>query len=607
MAACGHALLACKSNFRFQPPDFEVFSDETVENRRQAEETNRERDALVGGGAEWFRQLWEARQMHKDIPDADTYAPPEPVRSRLAHMLRTRIADPETQEDEALWRQVTKALPDDPHLPLLLAESWGLVPVHHNYWLDRADYDPGDAWSNTHQAEIDHCRKVLEEDQLPLPEIFLSIDSATTHDIDDAFHVESRPEGGWLASVALACPAWNWPFGGALDRATAHRATSVYLPEGDHHMLPESLGIHAYSLHANMVKPALVLRCEVGENGEILGGRPECAWIRLAANLTYTGCEQVLNHAGTGTPAVEPDVPDVPDVPHVSDVPNVSDVRDEARNAAPHADVLRRALALAQSRIRHRVTQGAVIIDRPEAEFYLVGTGAETRVFLKESACAPRAQLLVSELMILANAVLASFAVQHNLPLLFRTQDVAVPREFAGIWTTPQDIAKVVKTMTAASLETAPRPHAGMGLAAYSTVTSPLRRYSDLLNEAQTLHFLNTGQERWTRDDMQRMLAALHIRLEAAGQIQRFRSRYWKYLYIQQQARAHGDACPWDAVVAEENDAWVSVSLAREALVIRGKRSLFGEKVFPGQKLTLRLGKVNALRGEVSILAVNEA
>jgi hypothetical protein len=60
------------------------------------------------------------------------------------------------------------------------------------------------------------------------------------------------------------------------------------------------------------------------------------------------------------------------------------------------------------------------------------------------------------------------------------------------------------------------------------------------------------------------------------------------------------------AEVAEENDMWVSVNLPEVQLSLRGKRQLFGEKVFPGQELRVRLGKVNALRGEAVILAAEE-
>ena len=579
VAACGHVLLACKSHFRFQPPNFEVYDAATVEARRQAGEAQRQRDSLVVGGAEWFRRLWESRVNSKAAPPADTEAPPEPVRSRLERLLRARMVDPDTQEDEALWKQVSKGLPDDPHLPLLLAETWGLVPPHYNYWLERADYDPGDAWSDAFAEEI---RALIGQSAcLDIPasgEDFISIDSASTRDIDDAFSIEPRPEGGWKVAVALACPALGWDFGGPLDRAVAHRATSIYLPEADYHMMPECLGTDAYSLLAGQMRPAFVLRCDVDADGSLAAARPGLARVTLRANLSYVACEAVLSgEAQDGNPA------------------------------RPYAGALRLAMDLAERRLRRRVEQGAVVIDRPDADFYLVGEGEDIRVFLKETPPARQAQLLVAELMILANSALAAWGLEHGVPLLHRTQDVAVPRDFAGVWSSAPDIARVVRALAPASLEAVARPHAGMGLSAYSPVTSPLRRYSDLVNEAQVLAWLNTGSPRWNGDELKALLASLNLRLDAAGQVQRHRLRYWKFVYLQQEARARSaEDCPWHAVVAEENDTYVSISLPREQLVVRGRRSLFGEKLFPGQELRVRLGKINALRGEVSITAVRE-
>ena len=59
---------------------------------------------------------------------------------------------------------------------------------------------------------------------------------------------------------------------------------------------------------------------------------------------------------------------------------------------------------------------------------------------------------------------------------------------------------------------------------------------------------------------------------------------------------------------AEEtsSDMWVSVNLPEVQLGLRAKRTLFGEKVFPGQEFMVRLGKVNPLRGEAVILEVQE-
>ena len=576
VAACGRALLQCKTHFRFQPPEFEIYDAATVESRRQAEEAARVREAMVCGGADWFRRLWEARTGRHPVPDLSS-APEESVRNRLERMLRARMIDPETVEDEALWKQVTKGLPDDPHLALLLAMTWGLVPEHYNFWLDRADYESGTAWEEAFAGETQALVQAVESgEKLPPAEdsAFISIDSATTRDIDDAFRIASAEDGGWNVEVALACPAWFWDFDSPLGKAVFHRATSIYLPEGNCHMMPETLGEGAFSLFEGQLRPALVVGAHVAPDGTLGEGSFRFASIKVAKNLNYPDCEAALDG--------------------------------EENAASPFAESLRLAADMSDRRLAYRVEHGAVIIERPEIDFELEGEGADTTVKLKPYPSAPRAQLLVAELMVVANAALAEWAVKNDVPLLFRTQDVAVPKEYAGVWKSAPDIARVVRILVAASLDVSARPHAGMGLAAYSPVTSPLRRFTDLVNEAQLMSMITRGELRWSREELSDMLMHLSIRLEAAGQVQRFRPRYWKYLYIQQQARAHGDECCWKAEVAEENDMWVSVSLPEVQLGLRGKRSLFGEKVFPGQELHVRLGKVNPLRNEAVILDVRE-
>ena len=579
VAACGRALLSCKTHFRFQPPEFEIYDADTVEKRRQTEEAARMREAMVLGGAEWFRRLWDARTGRTAAPDPSA-APEEPVRGRLEHMLRARMADPETVEDEALWKQVTKGLPDDPHLPLLLAMTWGLVPEHHNYWLDRADYEAGTEWEEAHRSETEALiAAVADESLLPPAEdtAFISIDSATTRDIDDAFRIARAEDGGWDAEIALACPAWFWDFGSPLGKAVFDRATSLYLPEGNCHMMPEALGEGAFSLFARQKRPALVVSAHIAPDGALSGGKFRFAAVTLADNLSYPDCEAVIEgRAEASSPA------------------------------AAWAEQLALAAEMSRVRLEYRVGQGAVIIERPDLDFELEGEGAGVQVHIRETEAAPAAMLLVAELMIVANAVLAEWAVTNGVSLLFRTQDVAVPREYAGVWRSAPDVARVVRILVAASLDVDPRPHAGMGLAAYSPVTSPLRRFPDLVNEAQLLHVMRHGTPRWSRDELSSMLLSLGMRLEAAGQVQRFRPRYWKYLYIQQEAARHPNQCRWRAEVAEESDMWVSVNLPEVQLGLRAKRTLFGEKVFPGQEFMVRLGKVNPLRGEAVILEVQE-
>lgn len=577
IAALGQCLLGCKTHFRFNPPEFEIYSAETVENKMAAEAAAAVRAALVDGGAAWFKALWEAYQKQQILTENSKLAPDESVRLRLAQLLKARILNPQSQEDESLWKQLSKSLPDDPHLPLFLATAWGLVPEHYNFWLDRAGYAAGNDWSGEFLPQIQALEASLQElaqkpENSPLEETFISIDGPSTKDIDDAFSVRQEAQG-WRICVALACPALNWPFGSPLDEAVLGRATSLYLPEGSYHMLPENLSLNAYSLLAQKKRPAMLLRCLVQADGSLSEIEAQQAWVNLAANLNYGDCQAVLDNRA-----------------------------EESNPAQAFAPQLQAALALAQARRQRRISQGAVIIERPDADCRLEEIDGQIKVSLCPSEEAADAQFLVQEIMILSNAALAAWGQERHLPLLYRVQDVDLPPEYAGVWHKAEDIAKVVKSMIPASLESQPGRHAGMGLSAYITATSPLRRYQDLINEAQIIHFLQEGQPLWDSKQSAALLQTVSLNLDAAGQVQRFRPRYWKLVYLLQESGPRGEKRLWPARVGEVNDNFVSLSLEKEQVLVRGKRKIFGEKVFPGQIWLLRLGKINALRNEISIL-----
>ena len=583
VAAYGRALLACKSRFRFQPPDFQVYDAETVERRFTEQKAREEREALVAGGAAFLRLLWEVASGRRELAPrgAGAFAaegvpwPAPEVAERLKALLRARMIDPETQEDDALWRLLVKGLPDVPHLPLQLLMAWGELPPHYNFWLDRAGYDAGDSWWKEFADEVAALTAGPGPELPPCELPFISIDSATTRDVDDAFYVEEKPDGaGWDVTVALACPAASWPFGSLLDRAVLHRATSIYLPEGDCHMLPEQLGTDAWSLRAGEERPAFCVRAAVDSEGKLGDYRFFAARARLAANLAYPDAQAVL------------DGKDAPGNP-----------------AAPHAAQLRMGLALARARQAARIAAGAIVMDRPEPQLALEGEGRDTTVRLFCGEPAPDAQMLVAELMILASAALAEWGAANHVPLLHRTQDVAVPRDYAGVWSAPEDMARVLRALIPSSLEVTPRPHAALALPRYAPVTSPLRRYPDLVNEAQALHMLATGTPRWDQAALTALLDQLSPALEAAGQVQRFRPRYWKLLYFRQQ----GDRVWWPGVITEENEAFATVSLPEQGLFVRARRKLFDERTAPGMRVRVRLGKVQPLYNEIQILEVAPA
>ncbi len=572
VAAYAHALLSAKTRFRFAPPVFEIYSEEDAARRDAEYEAQKRREAILAEGVPFVHALWNAVQHRLPAPQEGTPGYPGPeVAERLERVLRAHMADPESQEEEALWKLLIKGLPEVPHIAVQLLMAWGKIPPHYNFWYDRAGYEPGDTWW---KPFADGVRKFADDSAAcPLPPCdlpFVSIDGWSTLDIDDAFAITAGPEGGWTLTLALACPGVCWPFGSEFDRAVLHRGTSIYLPEGDSHMMPECISTDALSLVAGKDRPALIVARDVDGNGAPAGEcRISVNRVTLAANLRYADCQNVLDgKAGEDCPAL------------------------------PYRETLEMALAFSRARLAWRVSQGAVVIERKEPEIVLSGEGEDTVVDLRPGENARDAQNLVAEMMIIAAASVGDWAAAHGVPMLFRTQDVALPREYAGVWERPEDVTKIMRAMIPSTLETEARPHAALGLQRYAPMTSPLRRYADLINEVQLTEWVLHGKPRFSGEELQQILLPLHIALDGAGQIQRFRPRYWKFLYFRQK----GDRVWWHGVITEENDAFVSVSLPEEDIFVRGRRRIFDERACPGMAVDIRLGKVNPLYNEMQIL-----
>lgn len=588
IAAMGHAALACKTHFKFSPPEFEIYDADTVARKTVEQEAVREREALAGTGGEFFRALWAFYSKTRG-PLGEAELPPKKLANILERMVRDRLADPETQNDTDTWKLLTKSLPDDPHLPLHLAVAWGLVREHHNFWLDRAGYEPGCEWAAAHQGELDALAADVARAAAAEPETaagpgnrpFISIDPVGTADVDDAFSVLKNEDGTFSVSLAFACPGRFWPFGSGLDKAVLRRASSLYLPEGDHHMLPQDVARSLFSLLENERRPVTLLEFTLSAEGNVLSFIPRLAWTALAANLTLPGVQAVLDGPGA----------------------TVAVTARQIMSAAPYAAMLRDGLEIASTLQRKRVEAGAVITERPEADVTLDhDENGSARVSVCHAPDTPSAQTLVGEMMILANSALAAWAVEREIPLIFRTQDVALPKEFAGIWTEPEDIARIVKHLPPSDLELVPRLHAGLGTPIYAPLTSPIRRYTDLLNTGQIISYLTGDAARLNGGDLAGLLPHIAAFSDTAGQIQRFRPRYWKLLFYKQM----GDRIWWDAVVTEENDAFAVLSLPLTQITVRARRKIMGEKVFPGQRVKARLGKIDPLRNEIRVLAVTE-
>lgn len=555
LAALGRAMLAAKTHFKFRPPHFEIYPEEKVEERLRLQAEEKEREAVVTAGQDVLRLLWDARS-----GGYEAKLPPivPEVEARLRDVLLDQVGKNADDKSEKIWTAIRKGLPDVPHLALMLAQKWGMLPPHHNHLLNEAGYAWGDTWAQGFSEEVREqherfdglCR---EPEATP----FISIDSATTRDIDDAFFIE-RHESGFKLQLALARPSLTWDFGSSLDRIVAERVSSIYLPEGSTHMMPEALGTELYSLHEKQPRPAMVAEIVLDGSGEIKSVSPRLSWVRITANTTYEAAETAI-----------------------------------ADKSDAH---LLLAHELAEILVGKRIANGACIIRRPEPVVTVEGGGPRPDVTITIKEQCPEAELVVSEFMILANHGLAVWAQENQVPLLHRTQDIALPADAAGIFSDPTEILQRVRLLTPAATEVQPKRHAALGVPAYTSITSPLRRYLDFINMAQVCSYLDTGRARLSVEDLETMLPGLSARIQAVTQIQRFRPRYWKLYFLSRQRKEFRSA-----IVVEENGPLPNLAMPDLQINVRAPRKLLGDKLYPGQRFQINFGKIDPLTNEIKI------
>ncbi|WP_320826999.1 VacB/RNase II family 3'-5' exoribonuclease [Reinekea sp.] len=301
---------------------------------------------------------------------------------------------------------------------------------------------------------------------------FVTIDSASTQDMDDALHAHSTDQG-WLLSVAIADASLFITPDSLLDQAARRRLSTTYLPGLTLPMVPEALANNAMSLQPNSLRPALVFELTIATDGAVTDLVVRTAQINSRAKLSYSDValwltdtsllpaeyQQLLTlqqatsaMAGWrrqyGTP-----MQDRPDYRVRVDADfNVIDIDKETRNAA--REIVEEAMIATNASVANWLKADSALFMthrgfKPERESELKGLLRDTAA---EVADLDGHDLADFRTIMAAAAGLADF------PLL----TVLQKRFDRGAWSN-----------SAAA-------HFGLGLAQYTTATSPIRKYSDL-------------------------------------------------------------------------------------------------------------------------------
>ena len=344
-----------------------------------------------------------------------------------------------------------------------------------------------------------------------------TIDSADTTEYDDALSVEVLSASRTRVWAHIADPTRLIRPGDALDAEAQRRGSTVYFPTGAVPMFPFVLAAGPMSLRAaaqHGPTAALSFAADLDEEGRVVDAFVVPSRIAVTYRLTYDEADELLSLG---------------------------------LDEEPELALLARAAA---SRHAWRSARGAVTIDLPEASLRVRGAagtvaaaGADADATVDIMCDMPRApgtgaRSLVSEVMILAGEIAASLGAAAKLPLPYRGQLApALPSddELALLPPGPCRAAAVRSCMTPSTCSLVPATHASLGLDAYVQVTSPIRRYVDVLAHYQLKAHLAGAPPPLCERQMSAALEAAAAAAAVGQRAARESERYWTAVYFASQ------------------------------------------------------------------------
>ncbi|NDF44478.1 MAG: RNB domain-containing ribonuclease, partial [Betaproteobacteria bacterium] len=336
-----------------------------------------------------------------------------------------------------------------------------------------------------------------------------SIDDSQTTEIDDALSVQGLGTGTVTLGIHIAAPGLAIAPDSAIDQLGRQRLSTVYMPGYKITMLPDEV-VQRYTLQEGRDCPALSLYVSFDETTlQQQSSETRIERVPIAANLRHDQLDHVVTQAWL-------------------DNPNFAHDANVALPAMPR-EQLSFLFRLAQHlKAQREVVRGKPeTFNRPDYNFRLVGNDGQAPQGHEQVEISVRQRgapldLMVAEAMILANSTWGQWLGELGVPAIYRSQASLQP----GV--------KV-------RMGTKALPHAGIGVSSYAWSTSPLRRYTDLVNQWQIIACVKHGNTAalvapFKPKDAQLLsiISAFDAAYTSYNAYQAGMERFWTLQYLQQ-------------------------------------------------------------------------
>jgi len=351
----------------------------------------------------------------------------------------------------------------------------------------------------------------LIKDELPLSTArAFSIDDSATTEIDDALSVQGLGSGTVRLGIHIAAPGLAFQPGSPIDQLGRNRLSTVYMPGYKITMLPDEV-VQNYTLTEGRDCPAVSLYVTLDEATlEIKSTETLLERVHIGANLRHDQLDAIVTNEWL----------EKPDFLHEIDPQPLQNKREQLSFLYRLAKDLKAKREVVRGKPEN--------FNRPDYNFKLVGNdGAEPQgseeVQISTRQRGAPLDLIVSEAMILANSTWGSWMAELGVPGIYRSQASMLP----GV--------KV-------RMGTRALPHAGLGVKSYAWSSSPLRRYTDLVNQWQIIACARHGKTaalaapfKPKDAELFSIISSFDAAYFAYNDYQRAIERFWTLKYVQQQ------------------------------------------------------------------------
>ncbi len=326
-----------------------------------------------------------------------------------------------------------------------------------------------------------------------------TIDDDSTEEIDDGLSVEVLENNIVKLWIHIADPTHLVKPGDELDLEARKRSTTLYLPTGIISMFPAELATGPMSLRQGQICPSLSFGVILNEHGAVLDYSIHTSIIKPTYRLSYNDVNEILQLGIV---------------------------------AESELAILAKA---AKQRYCWRKSQGSITIKMPEASIKVISED-EIIIDLLETSVSRQ---LVAEMMILAGEVAGNYCQKNSIPVPFRGQpqpDLPSEEELLLLPAGPVRSCALRRCMPKGEIATIPNRHSSLGLNYYTQVTSPIRRYTDLLTHFQIKAHLHNQPLPFTLDVMQNILYGVTLSAQEASFLERQTNRYWGLEFLRRNA-----------------------------------------------------------------------